>query len=162
MGGEISVESEVGVGTVFRVSLPPGMRAREPGKRISQPLPAVRRGHLLVVDDEPFIGEAVRRLLSPLHEVSVVTSSEEALARIDSGATYDVILCDVMMPRMNGVQLHAEIARIAPGLADRMLFITGGAFSPAVREFLERVPGRLLEKPFDAKSLIRAIQERIA
>jgi CheY-like chemotaxis protein/two-component sensor histidine kinase len=161
MGGEISVESEVGVGTVFRVVLPPSERVDEPQRRISRPLEALKRGHILVVDDEPFIGEAVRRLVAPLHEVTAVTSSEDALERIRAGARYDVILCDLMMPRMDGVELHREVGRVAPDLADRMLFITGGAFTPSVREFLDRMQSRTLEKPFDAKSLMRALQERL-
>jgi PAS domain S-box-containing protein len=161
MGGEISVESEIGIGSVFRVTLPASEHVDEPRRRPSQPMPAVKRAHILVVDDEPFIGDAVRRLVVPLHEVSVVASSEEALARIRAGGHYDVILCDLMMPRMNGVQLHDEVARFSPELADRMLFITGGAFTPAARDFLEGRQNRILEKPFDARSLMRAVQERL-
>jgi PAS domain S-box-containing protein len=164
LGGTISVDSVVGVGTMFRVTLPRSQREtsdRLPAVPLATPPPALRRGHILVIDDEAVIGEAVRRLVAPQHEVSAVTAPEEALARIREGARYDVILCDLMMPRMTGPMLHAELTRVAPELADRMVFITGGAFTPQAREFVEQMAGRVLEKPFDARRLAQVVRERM-
>jgi len=163
MGGDISVESVVGVGSVFRVTLPHGEPATQRPSVLpnATPPPAVRRGHLLVIDDEAGIGEAVRRLVVPQHDVTTVTAPEDALERIRGGASFDVILCDLMMPRMTGPELHAELLRIAPQLADRMVFITGGAFTARTREFIEQMPGRILEKPFDSRRLGQVIRERL-
>jgi PAS domain S-box-containing protein len=163
MGGDISVESVVGVGSVFSVTLPHAEPAAQRPAVLpaATPPPALRRGHLLVIDDEAGIGEAVRRLVVPQHQVTSVTAPEDALSLIRGGAVYDVILCDLMMPRLTGPELHAELLRLAPRLADRMVFITGGAFTERTREFLEQMPGRILEKPFDARRLAQVLRQQL-
>lgn len=115
---------------------------------VDEPLPVVaRRGAILVVDDEAAIGTALRRML-PDHDVTVVTSADEALALVRAGNVFDVILSDLMMPRKTGMDLHAEVMLESPRLAERMVFMTGGAFKPGAAEFLARVPNERLEKPF--------------
>ncbi|HMI93714.1 MAG TPA: response regulator, partial [Polyangiales bacterium] len=74
---------------------------------------------------------------------------------------FDVILCDLMMPHMTGMELHAKLLRSHPEQAKRMVFMTAGAFTPRARAFLESVPNPRLEKPFDPQSL-RALIERLA
>jgi CheY-like chemotaxis protein len=66
---------------------------------------------------------------------------------------FDVVFCDLMMPDMSGVEFYAELERTAPQLVERVVFLTGGAFTPASRQFLARVPNPRLHKPFDAKVL---------
>jgi CheY-like chemotaxis protein len=161
LGGEISVESEVGVGSIFRFAIPGAPRARLTRRAISAPLPVVRAARILVVDDEPGVGVAVQRMVAPPHHVTTVTSGEEALALVAAGQRYDVILCDVMMPNMTGMQLHEELVRVAPELAERMVFITGGAFTPSAKKFLEDIPNDVLEKPFDFKQLAATINEKL-
>jgi CheY-like chemotaxis protein len=112
-----------------------------------------RRGYILVVDDEPLIGASARRLLSREHDVVVVQSGEAALAAVDSPRPFDVILCDLMMPGMTGMELHETLADRRAELAERMVFITGGAFTSAAEAFLERVATRRMEKPFDPRAL---------
>jgi CheY-like chemotaxis protein len=87
------------------------------------------------------------------HEVASTSSPGEALERLRSEPLFDVVLCDLMMPGMTGMQLHDELLRVRPEIAERMVFMTGGAFTPEAREFLARVPNRCLEKPFTTVAL---------
>src|SRR5271166_4593490 len=114
---------------------------------------ARRRGYVLVVDDEPLIGASARRLLSREHDVVVVQSGDAALAAVDSPRPFDVVLCDLMMRGMTGMELHEVLARSRPEVAERMVFITGGAFTEAAETFLERVATRRMDKPFDPRAL---------
>lgn len=122
---------------------------------------AERRGRILVVDDEPRMGKALERLLAPAHDVSVAQSAPEALRLVAAGAGFDVILCDLMMPGMSGMDLHAELGRAAPQAAARMVFMTGGAYTAQAQHFLEQVPNRRLEKPFRPEALERLIGEML-
>lgn len=161
-GGEISVEDAPGGGSIFRVLLPPAAPAAEPAgdPRSAAETPARaagRRGRILVVDDEAPIGRAIQRVLSPHHDVTARTSARESLDELLSGRTYDVVLCDLMMPDMTGMELHAILAEAGSPIANRMVFLTGGAFTPAAREFLERVPNARMDKPFDPAALREAV-----
>lgn len=113
----------------------------------------VRRGRVLAVDDDPLILGAIQRALEDRHEVLAVSRAEVALERITGGERFDVILCDLMMPRMSGEDLHRELERVAPGQARAMVFLTGGAFTLKAREFLDGAPNLRLEKPFDPAQL---------
>jgi PAS domain S-box-containing protein len=161
LGGDIEFTSVVGRGTEFRVTLPADAEAR-PSDSGQLPAAAVarRRGRVLVVDDEPAITSALVKTLGDRDDVAGVSSASEALARIAGGARFDVILCDLMMPQMTGMELHAELTRIAPDQARRLVAMTGGAFSPEAREFL--AGGRLaIEKPFDLVRLEAVIAELV-
>ncbi|HEU4385137.1 MAG TPA: response regulator [Anaeromyxobacteraceae bacterium] len=122
---------------------------------------SVRRGRILVVDDEPRMGRALQRLLAPSHDVEVAQGAREALGLIAGGAGFDVVLCDLMMPGMNGMELHAELGRTAPEVAARMVFMTGGAYTDAAQRFLASVPNRRLEKPFKPEVLEALIAEML-
>ena len=162
LGGAIAFDSEVGKGTEFRVTLP---IAGETVPVITQSLPvhvkAARRGRVLVVDDEESLAHAIRRYLAQDHDVSVATSARIALEQLARGERYDVILCDVMMPQITGIELHGELARLDPAQADRVVFVTGGAFTETARDFLDRVANRRIEKPFDLKALRSLVNELV-
>jgi CheY-like chemotaxis protein len=159
LGGSILVDSTVGTGTVIRVRLKIAENMALDGEAPSPPAqPAGRRGSVLVIDDEPMVVGLVRRMLSRVHEVTAATSVHQALDHLSAGDRYDVILCDLMMPEMSGIDLHAELSRVYPDEANRMVFMTGGAFTSGARAFLDRVGNPWVEKPFDAKNLCALIE----
>lgn len=112
-----------------------------------------RRGKVLVVDDEPMIIRVIERVLKPEHDLTAVGLASLALEKILAGERFDVILCDLMMPEMTGMALHAELIRLAPEQAGRMVFLSGGAFTSEAREFLDASHRPRLEKPFSAQAL---------
>jgi PAS domain S-box-containing protein len=161
LGGEIQVESALGKGSTFRVLLHPApRRAPEVPAPALAPAPASRRGRILVVDDEALVGRAVSRILSPLHEVVTRTSARDALQEVARPPGFDLLLCDLMMPDMTGMELHGHLHTAEPALAARTVFLTGGAFTPLAREFLARVPNARIEKPFEPDQL-RALVARV-
>lgn len=122
----------------------------------------VRRGRVLVVDDEPQIGTTLRLLLEPRHEVVPVTSGKAALERLTTDGAFDVVLCDLKMPEMSGIDLYEIVAVVAPAVLDRFVFMTGGVFSAKISAFLGRVPNPCIDKPFDIAALTALIDERAA
>jgi CheY-like chemotaxis protein len=115
-----------------------------------------------VLDDEAAFGRALERSLGRHHDVVTMTDGREALARIASGERFDAILCDLMMPQMTGMEMHAELFRIAPDQAGRMIFVTGGAFTERAREFLDGVPNPCIEKPFEPVNILQVIAGVVA
>ncbi len=161
-GGSIEASSEPGKGSTFRISLRPSRGGElEEAPRKPRGDAALRSGRVLVVDDEPMIVKAVERTLSGEHEVISAGSGEEVLRRVRAGERFDVILCDLMMPQMTGMELHAELERTVAEQAHRMIFLTGGAFTTYARGFLDEVPNQRLEKPFDTAHLRAMINERV-
>jgi signal transduction histidine kinase len=173
LGGTLTFESEVGKGTVFRVELPtatvgtPGAIA--PGSRrdgfeadgLTSPA-IVRRSRFLVVDDEPIVCSSLARLLAKEGDVFTATSAGHALALIREGQRFDVLLCDLMLPGMDGPALHENIRTIDPPQAERMVFMTGGAFTERARGFLETVENQRLNKPFEVDALLRLVRSKAA
>jgi PAS domain S-box-containing protein len=157
LGGEITVTSQEGVGTVFRLELPAASSA--PAAPVVAPVPkkARVRAHILVLDDEPAIGSVLRRILCD-HDVTLLTTAREALQLLGSGKHFDLIFSDLMMPGMSGMEFHAELTRSFPELAKRVVFISGGAFSPSAAAFLARIQSQCLDKPFDARSVLAQVR----
>jgi CheY-like chemotaxis protein len=153
LGGEIQASSVPGHGSTFRVVLPPAKQWHTAPPASSQDVRVLARRRVLVIDDEPLVCEAIARALSEDADVECECEARQALARIAAGARYDVILCDLMMPVMTGMDLHAEVVRAAPMLAGRFVFMTGGAFTPRARAFLASVVNPCLEKPLDTGKL---------
>jgi PAS domain S-box-containing protein len=157
LGGRISFRSSEGVGTTFLVAIPPAP-AEPLGATVA---PAAQgscaRARVLVVDDEDIVCRSVERVLRAHHDVTTTRRAEKALERIAAGEVFDVVLCDLMMPEMTGMELYDRTRRVAPALAQRFVFLTGGAFTPRARAFLDEVPSPRLEKPFDAQSLLTLV-----
>jgi len=121
----------------------------------------MRTTRVLVIDDEPLVASAARRLLARSHEVQVAHCGRSALLLIDS-AQFDAVLCDLMMPNMTGIELHARLSAIRPELAERMVFLTGGVFDDEAERFLEAHARWCMGKPFDPGALVALVAERIA
>jgi PAS domain S-box-containing protein len=162
VGGEITVHSVVGTGTTVRVRLPVSAGLPLPATSAAPALASsLRRGRILAIDDEAIIARSIRRICAGEHEVVALTRAADAVALIEQGERYDVILCDLMMPQMTGMDLHAAIAAIDPGQAQRMIFMTGGAFTPRAQTFLEGIENLRIEKPFDPQQLRAVVNARV-
>ncbi|HUB06561.1 MAG TPA: ATP-binding protein [Myxococcales bacterium] len=158
-GGKLEVSSEVGRGSTFRVTLPPAAADVPDVAAAAGAIPATPSRRVLVVDDEVNVGAAIRRALSAHHEVVATTSAREALASLLRGEVFDLVLCDVMMPEMTGEELYRELQRLKPEMAAKMVFMSGGAFSPSARQFLDRMANRHLDKPIDLARLRTLVAE---
>jgi len=123
--------------------------------------PSVRRGRVMVVDDEAPITRAIRRALVGEHDVVILQRASAALDLIVKGQAFDVIFCDLMMPEMTGMDFHKELVRVAPEQAARVIFLTGGAFTSTARAFLDGVPNQSIEKPFEVRQLRAIVNDRV-
>jgi len=169
LGGEIDVESVLGKGTTFRVSLPAAAEAgaaplehevstsSAPPAPTSKPRVTATRARVLVVDDEVAIGRAIRRILDSQHDVTIESDARAALDRL-AHETYDVVFCDLMMPNMSGMDFFDELTSRSPETAGRIIFLTGGAFSPRSEEFLRKSKNVCLTKPFSREEVSSAVR----
>jgi PAS domain S-box-containing protein len=160
LGGQIIAKSRVGRGATFRVELPAAPRDDSKKSRSPSVLPAPGRARVLVVDDEPLIVRSIVRLLCDEHEVTAAQSGAEALRLIAAGNQYDLILCDLMMPQMTGMEFHARLRTLDPAQAQRIVFLTGGAFTPNAQDYLKSVNTPMLEKPLEPNALKKLLASR--
>jgi CheY-like chemotaxis protein len=162
-GGSIDVVSDARPGAVFRVSLvaaraQPLERAHDPAaKRETSP-----RVRVLIVDDEERLAWSLAALLRH-HTVTVLTSASDAVA-LCRKETFDCVVCDLMMPGLSGMDLHAELVRAGRGQERDMIFMTGGVFTARARAFVAEIAAtnEVLEKPFSWTDLENAITAVLA
>jgi CheY-like chemotaxis protein/anti-sigma regulatory factor (Ser/Thr protein kinase) len=152
LGGDLTVTSTLGVGSTFTVALPVWVdegSAQRVQKQPDRP-PDAPRGRVLIVDDEVAVGRTLSLVLGTEHDVTVVTSGEEALAVLTQGGPegFDAVLCDLVMPGMNGLEMLQALQQADPNMADRVIFMTGGLASRSSADALS-VTNQLFEKPFD-------------
>src|SRR5687767_3691550 len=161
-GGRIRVETPPR-GAAFVVELPvsgetPPSRAR-PG---APSMEAVKGASVLLVEDETALAAAVGEALTDAGlNVDHAGDGEEALARVRQ-KTYDVVICDLKMPRVNGMMLYRAIAAATPALARRVIFVTGDVAGTDAERFLEESGCRWLAKPFRLGDLLRAVRDTLA
>ncbi len=159
--GDISMQSSVGQGTLFRVTLPEAANA----KSVVAPVTTggtVRRGRIFVIDDEQDICELVVGALSEDHEVVCCYNGAEALEILRlNPLRFDLILCDLTMLVVSGLDIFESVRRESPGAESRFLFITGGALSREAEHKLHIRPHQVLAKPFNLRELRDAVAVRI-
>lgn len=162
-GGELSVFPRQPNGTTFRVVLPTARRHVPTTVRADRRLdhdPPMASARVLIVDDDPLVATAMARALRPLRP-DVANDSIEALSRIrDDG--YDIVLCDLMMPEVSGIELFRRVASMDPGTAQRFVFMTGGLFTQEARDFVSKASNPVLYKPIDVAHLRRVVHEAAA
>jgi PAS domain S-box-containing protein len=156
-GGSIAVEPRLpDGGACFRVTLPVMKQVAEAAPAaapiLPAPAPTTGRRRVMVVDDEPVLANMIARMLHHEYQVEVVVDARVALQRL-LDQPHDVVLCDLMMPTMTGMDLYEEVTRHRPELGDRFVFMTGGAFTDRATEFLSRVPNDRIDKPFNRSAL---------
>jgi two-component system cell cycle sensor histidine kinase/response regulator CckA len=160
LGGRMEVESTLGQGSRFRVILPQAPAA--PAATVAGDAKLVKlRGRILVIDDEKMVLRAIQRMLRE-HDVVCTENAREALAFIEAGERFDLVLSDVVMPRMTGIEFYEVLLEKAPDLARRVVFLSGGAITAKVDDFLRSVPNLRIEKPFEVASLLGTIQRLLA
>jgi PAS domain S-box-containing protein len=159
LGGEIRVDSSRGKGSTFQVVLPASSAA--PTVEADEARPVLPRARILVVDDEPLVGAVLQRLLGAKHEVVVATRAAEAIVLLGAGARFDLLLCDLLMPEMSGMELHEKLATQYPDQAKRTVFMTGGAFTERARAFAAKRQHRVLTKPVDLRELEGVLAEAL-
>ena len=174
MGGNITVRSTPGVGSCFTVTLPAGT----PGEVASGAAAAVaaaagpgggpeaagappRRGRVLVVDDEPRLLDVLQRLLQSEHDVFMAGSGRRAKEILSRDRDFDLVLCDLMMPDVTGMDLLDWIRAEHPGLEARLAFMTGGALDERTRRFRDEHQGAVLTKPFMRGALLDLVRSHL-
>jgi two-component system cell cycle sensor histidine kinase/response regulator CckA len=161
LGGTIDVVSAIGKGSTFSVRLPATSEMAEPEAPVSLLIPEQPRASVLVIDDDALILSAFRRAL-PRHEIVAFDNAADALHELASGRQFDLMFCDLMMPRTSGMEFHGSLLLLRPHDAARLVFMTGATATTEVREFLGAVPNARVEKPFDTATLRQTVHEHIA
>ena len=160
-GGEIAFESAPGA-TTFRVTLPAAasQAAVEPAGRDPRAARSARpRRRVLVIDDEPGLLASIGRSLAETHDVVTAPSGRAALEILGGDARFDAVLADLMMPDVTGMDLYERVRERHPGLEQRFVFMTGGAFTPRAQRFVAETQNCCLEKPFVHGQLLDAVEQ---
>jgi PAS domain S-box-containing protein len=162
--GTIDFTSHVGQGTSFQIVLPaapPPAGDRPPDATADAAGTSAMPG-VLVIDDDDRLLRSFERTLQRHYRVTAVPSAQAALEILQRDPAFDIILCDLMMPEMTGMELHAKLLQTSPSVAARMVFMTGGAFTPEARVFVESPSIRHVTKPFTYADLKVVLEGKIA
>ncbi|MEM9457743.1 MAG: response regulator [Myxococcota bacterium] len=163
LGGTIELVESSPAGTTFHVALPlstvaPSLESPSSAAHVSTERGSQRRQRVLVVDDDPMIRAVIRRQLRARHDV-VLAEGGRAATDLCQRESFDVILCDLLMPEVSGVRVYQAIREHSPGLERRIVFMTGGVFDPDVAEFLDGVENVCLDKPIRREVLLSLLDD---
>ena len=164
-GGYLEVDSAPGQGTSMNVYLPavPGDEVLIPKNQEDMTIEASEQGlemNILVVDDEYALAKSLGKQLDAKgYDVTIAADGADAVQRLRDGEFYDVVLCDLMMPGISGMDVYEQVVSNKPSLADRFLFMTGGAYTDRATSFIEETSCHCLQKPFSEHELHRTLQE---
>jgi signal transduction histidine kinase len=170
--GRIELSSQLGSGTTFRVFLPVaggsdpqsgpfGQTEGDAGEPAGGLPQTTERKRVLLIDDEALVLSTMGRMLAPEYVVMPATNALEALRKLATEAPFHAIVCNIVMPHMNGMQFWAEVERQYPEASQRIIFATGAVLEPAVEAFRERIRNRWLDKPFSTEELLLAVRETV-
>jgi CheY-like chemotaxis protein len=165
MDGNITLESQLGRGTVVNVTL---RRWREQGgsqaalDSLRTPTPEIvgpnlgRRLSIIIIEDETALLAPLRRMLACDHDIITFSDPRDGMRCLVERDPPDVIICDINMPIVGGIELYEEVKRVRPFLARRFLFLTGGVSEEAAGLLAEG--RRIIEKPVHREELVAAIE----
>ena len=157
MGGSLALESTPGSGTTARLTLRPASDMRVAPSVSTAGLPTVvGKARILIVDDDPMVTRALERIMRD-QDLVVADGGKQAISILDRDADFGLIICDVMMPEVTGIDVHAHIAEHHAQLLDRFVVTSGGALSDMAREFLSTFNGPVLGKPFSEADLLELV-----
>jgi signal transduction histidine kinase len=161
LGGEVMAENATGQGALFRVRLPAleGVLPERPRRDAGR---TGRRRRIVAIDDEALLLKAYRRMLIDHHDIEIRLGAREALRSFEEDRDFAVVLCDLQMPEMSGAEFYQVVKQRWPDIAQRFIFITGGAFSPEARRFLDEAVIACINKPFQLDELLELIESRVA
>ncbi|MEM9729098.1 MAG: ATP-binding protein [Myxococcota bacterium] len=155
-GGRVVVHGLPDRGTRFELVIPvdtglePVERPRE-SRPISEA--PTSRARILIVDDDAMVLSALRRRLRRRYDIVTVLGGVEALARLEEDPEFDAVICDLMMPEVDGKSFYETTQKLYPQLADSIVFMSGGAFTPRLRKFAASVSNPVLQKPVTREHL---------
>jgi len=159
-GGELTVDSKVGLGTTITLTFPRKSELTDALQDKTQPSPSSsRRYRILIIDDEIALLRVMKRQLKAEHDVVTARGAEAGLELIESSGPFDAIVCDLMMPDVDGVEFCRRLRACHPEMAQRVIICSGGAFLPKARSFLNSVETPVLGKPFELHELLAAIEK---
>ncbi len=159
-GGEIRMTSTPGHGSRFEIVLPT-QRPAETGASSVRRLKAVaatRRLRILIIDDERALASALKRSLTAHHDVEVENDGQAAIGRLDRDGAFDVILCDLMMPGLDGIDVLDHVRNRHPELSSHFAFMSGGAFTERADEAQRNPTVPLISKPVELPTLLETIE----
>jgi CheY-like chemotaxis protein len=159
--GTIYIASEPGYGTTVRVTLPAAtFDGASPEMSPEPAVPSQTQGEaILLVDDDLGVQKALRRLLQRRgHDVTTANNGREGLAALEA-RIFEVILCDMRMPDLDGPGFYRELKRRHPELLSRMIFLTGDTLTPGTQAFFAQVDRPYLVKPFKIEDVRRVIEQ---
>ena len=162
-GGELTVKSTSGAGSCFRISLPASVEFhREAAKPETSESVMAPRSRVLIVDDEPLVRYTFSRVLASHHTTVEAESGAQALELLATKAPFDLILCDLMMPNIDGPAVYAELEKKHPEMLHKILFVSAGAFTGRARQFAHDVAALVLEKPVLPDVLVATVNRMLA
>jgi PAS domain S-box-containing protein len=162
--GKIYAENKTGKGAAFIVELPVVTEGKppKPAEPVVKKSKKAVKARILVVDDEQVVRDVINRVLTGEgHKVETIDNAAEALKKIES-QRYKLILVDIKMPGMNGVELYKRIQKINKSLARRVAFITGDVMGADTEKFLSETKVAYIEKPFNAEQLNREVNRALS
>jgi signal transduction histidine kinase len=157
-GGELRLLQTTASGTTFEVLLPLDRQHGPQRAQTASVTGTTPEARVLIVDDETMLLTAYRRWLDGVYHVQTAVNGREAIGLLEHDADWDAILCDIMMPEVDGVGVYEWVATHRPEMLERLLFCTGGAFTTRSLAFTERMGDRVLQKPVALPQLRDAIE----
>jgi DNA-binding NtrC family response regulator/nitrogen-specific signal transduction histidine kinase len=162
--GEVSVENLAGGGARFVVELPViaiPAKNNSPAEREPRLQGVAPKSKVLVVEDEPTVAQLIVDVLREEgHQVDAVLDSQEGLTRL-SRVQYDLVICDLRMPRLDGPAFYDALVHSGSAARDRLMFITGDTLAPRTMKFLQSSKMTYLAKPFLVEELKLAVNRRL-